>query len=74
MSDKENPSLNNQHLVRMVRARIRQATGKQYPQLELQLEKLTAEAVLELGRLVADLEANVTRAKRQALHEPWRRG
>jgi hypothetical protein len=55
------------------RARIRQFTGKCYPKLETEFAKLSGEALMELSRLIQDAECLVSRAKRQAMHEPWRR-
>lgn len=55
------------------RARIRQFTGKSYPKLEAEFSKLSADALIDISRLIQDAEQQVTRAKRQAIHEPWRR-
>ena len=65
--------MSDQHQTDLARARIRQFTGKCYPKLEGELTKLSVEALLDLVRFVSDAQSEVTRAKNQAIHQPWRR-
>jgi hypothetical protein len=55
-------------------AEIRRITGKQYPKLEAAFERLDAEGLRELVRLVHDLNGTVRQAERRAATQPWRRG
>jgi hypothetical protein len=53
--------------------RIRRNTGKQYPQLEKELEALSVSAQQELLRLIVDLEHEKEKAARNAALQPWKR-
>jgi hypothetical protein len=57
----------------LVKQRIRQFTGKAYPKLEAEMMKMSGEAIVDLVRFVSDAQSEVTRAKNQAIHQPWRR-
>lgn len=63
----------NARQVAIVQQRIRLFVGRVYPKLEGELSKLSAEALIDLARFVADAQQEVTRAKNQAIHQPWRR-
>lgn len=63
----------NSRNIQIVTARIRQAVGRVYPKLEAELPLLTPEALVDLARLVTDLQQEVTLAKRQMIMQPWRR-
>ncbi len=58
---------------RIILPSLRQLTGKQYPHLEKELKNLSAEALRDLGRVLADAQSEVSRAKRTAITQPWRR-
>lgn len=64
----------NARNVQIVTARIRQAVGRVYPKLEAELPQLTPEALVDLARLVTDLQQEVQRVKNQAITQPWRMG
>ncbi len=53
--------------------RIRQFTGRVYPKLEGELHNLSVTALMDLVRFISDAQQEVTRAKNQAIHQPWRR-
>lgn len=59
--------------VALIRANIRQFTGKNYANLERELEKLSLDALNEMTRLLRDAEGEVRRAKNEAFRTPWRR-
>lgn len=48
-------------------ARIRQVTGRCYPKLEAELQKLSLEALMDLARFAVDAQAEVTMAR----NKPW---
>lgn len=54
-------------------ARMRQMTGRAYPNLENELCNLSGPALQDLCRFLMDAAQEVTRAKNQAIHQPWRR-
>ncbi len=63
----------NARQVAIVQQRICQFVGRVYPKLEGELSKLSADALVDLARFVTDAQQEVTRAKNQAIHQPWRR-
>lgn len=68
-----NDSVVNQRQADFAKARIRQLTGKNYPKLEAELTKLSLEALIDLTRVMSDASYEITRAKNNAIHQPWRR-
>lgn len=79
MSDDKKPTVENPVMYENRRQRelavqrMRQFTGRVYPKLEAQLMNLSNEALMDLVRFISDGQQEVTRAKNQAIHQPWRR-
>jgi hypothetical protein len=63
----------NARQVQLLVARMSQLTGRRYPKLEVELSRLTVEALHDLTRFVGDAQVEVQRVKNQAIHQPWRR-
>lgn len=53
--------------------KIRQRTGKQYPELERVIQSMDEHALHDLLRLLRDLEMEAQRDVRRTIMEPWRR-
>lgn len=58
------------YMARVTRADVRRATGYQYQHLERDVARLSRQGADDLRRLIRDMQANVTRAKRRS---PWYR-
>lgn len=66
-------SQENARQIQMTVSKMAHFTGKRYPKLEAELSKLSVEAVIDLTRFINDAHYEVTRAKNDAIHKPWRR-
>ena len=72
-TDKKVTAIFNKQQADNAKARIRQLTGRNYPSLEAELTKLSVAALIDLSRVITDVQYEITRAKNQAIHQPWRR-
>lgn len=63
----------NAHYIAQVKNRIRLTVARQYPALERDLEKMSAEGLLEMIRMFSDVSIEIQRAKNDAIRNPFRR-
>jgi hypothetical protein len=63
----------NARQVALIQGNIRRFTGRVYPKLEGELSRLSVEALVDLARFISDAQTEVTRAKNDAIRQPWRR-
>lgn len=63
----------NAQYIAQVKNRIRLTTARQYPALERDLEKMSAEGLLEMIRMFSDVSVEIQRAKNENIRNPFRR-